>query len=77
MCPLSLCASGERVKVEKIAGGCEIRRRLEAMGLLPGEEVEVVSCHCGPVILNIKGCRLGLGCGMARKILVTPIKSSQ
>jgi Fe2+ transport system protein FeoA len=73
MCPLTLCHAGEKVKVERIAGGREACCRLKAMGLFPGEEVEIVSSHCGPVVLNVKGFRLALGCGMAQKILVSPL----
>jgi Fe2+ transport system protein FeoA len=71
MRPLALCQQGERVMVRVIAGGMGVRRRLESMGLYPGEEVEVVSAQGGPIILNVKGCRLGIGCGMAHKIMVS------
>jgi Fe2+ transport system protein FeoA len=71
MWPLGICKQGERVVIREIAGGMGIKRRLEAMGLYPGEEVEVVSANGGPIILNVKGCRVGIGRGMAFKILVS------
>lgn len=71
MWPLALSKSGEKVVVRGVIGGMGIRRRLESMGLYPGEEVEVVSAQGGPVILNVKGCRLGIGYGMAHKIMVS------
>jgi len=71
MRPLALCKPGEKVVVRDVIGGMGIRRRLESMGIYPGEEVEVVSAQGGPIILNVKGCRLGIGCGMAYKIMVS------
>jgi len=71
MWPLALSKPGEKVVVRNIIGGMGIRRRLESMGLYPGEEVEVVSAQRGPIILSVKGCRLGIGQGMANKIMVS------
>ncbi|RLD98205.1 MAG: hypothetical protein DRI92_04325 [Aquificota bacterium] len=71
MWPLAFCKPGEKVVVREVAGGMGIRRRLESMGLYPGEEVEVISAQGGPVILGVKGCRLGIGRGMAYKIMVS------
>jgi len=71
MWPLALCESGEKVTVREIAGGLGVRRRLESMGLYPGEEVEVVSAQGGPIIVSVKGCRVGIGRGMAYKIMVS------
>ncbi len=71
MWPLALSKPGEKVVVRDIIGGMGIRRRLESMGLYPGEEVEVVLANGGPIILNVKGCRLGIGHGMAYKIMVS------
>jgi Fe2+ transport system protein FeoA len=71
MFPLITCKPGERVVIKDVAGGIGVKRRLESLGLYPGEEVEVVSSNSGPVILNVKGSRVGIGCGMALKILVS------
>ncbi len=71
MWPLALCKPGEKVVVRDVIGGIGVRRRLEAMGLYPGEEVEVILASGGPVILSVKGCRVGIGRGMAFKIIVS------
>lgn len=70
--PLSMAASGERLKVERLIGGCEIRHRLTAMGLSIGDEIEAISNY-GPIIINVKGSRLAIGRGLAQKILVSQI----
>ncbi len=70
MWPLALCKPGEKVVVKDIAGGMGVRKRLESMGLYPGEEITVLSAQKGPVIVRVKGCRVGIGRGMAHKIMV-------
>ncbi|MGC8735461.1 MAG: FeoA domain-containing protein [Dissulfurimicrobium sp.] len=72
--PLSMAASGEKLKVERLIGGYDIRHRLTAMGISPGEEIEVVS-NCGPIIINLKGSRLAVGRGLAQKIMVSQTES--
>jgi len=45
------------------------------MGLTPGIQVSVMhSQYAGPVLINLRGSRLGLGYGMAQKILVKEVK---
>jgi len=71
MCPLSMCLPGDRVIIRSIAGGMGIRRKLADMGFYPGEELSVVNSRGGPVIVNLKGTRVGVGRNMARKIFVS------
>ena len=59
------------MRIQAIHGGHGLRRRLSAMGLVPGMEVEVVrNDHGGPLIVEVLDTRLMLGRGMAHKILV-------
>jgi Fe2+ transport system protein FeoA len=68
---LSDAASGEKVRIVRVVAGGGLHGRLAAMGLLPGETVEVVhNSAWGPFILNVKGTRIILGRGMARSIEV-------
>ena len=69
--PLALAGTGKLLAVTGVAGGWGLRRRLADMGLTPGAQVTVVSgCHPGPLLINIRGTRLGLGFGVAQKIMV-------
>jgi len=70
--PLVLVSSGEKVRVEKFLGGLQMKNKLASMGLVPGEEIEIIN-NCGPVIISVKGSRLALGQGVAQKILVSPL----
>jgi Fe2+ transport system protein FeoA len=71
--PLNMVRPGQRVTVREIRGGRGLVGKLAHMGLYPGVEIEVISNRPGPLILNRGGVRLGLGYGMAHRILVSPI----
>jgi ferrous iron transport protein A len=73
MMPLSLVRPGERVRISEIRGGGGLVGRLGDMGLYPGVEIVVISNRPGPLILNRGRMRLGIGYGMAHRILVSPI----
>lgn len=70
--PLSLAAVGETVEVDSFRSGLEMEKRLAAMGLRPGVACEVLQNERpGGLVLRVGQSRLGLGMGMAHKILVT------
>ena len=56
--------------IKKISGGCEARLRLEQLGFVPGASVVVVCTMGGNLIVNVKGSRVAIGEGLARKIMV-------
>ena len=71
MIPLSSVPSGKSIIVLSFQCGRRLAWRLFEMGILPGARYKVVSnLRWGPVILEKDGMRLGLGHGMAEKILV-------
>jgi len=61
--------AGEVVSVET---GFRVKRRLEEMGLTPGTRVRIVKSALfgGPVEILVRGSRLAIGRGMARRIFV-------
>lgn len=70
--PLTMAQEGQRVVVNMIGGGHQLRSRLAALGLLPGTELEIVqnSGH-GPFVVKVRSSRLIIGRGMASRIEVT------
>ncbi len=69
---LAIVEAGKRVYVINVDAGDGLRGRLAAMGLVPGVQIEVIrNSFRGPVIVGVKGSRIVLGHGMARKIIVT------
>jgi Fur family ferric uptake transcriptional regulator len=58
--------------VVSLEGGTAFTRRLADMGIFPGSHLGVVSSGRGggPIVLSVKGSRIGIGRGMAARILV-------
>ena len=48
-----------------------MRSKLHAMGIMPGEALEIISGNGGPLVVQAKGIKLALGMGMAEKIMVS------
>jgi ferrous iron transport protein A len=76
--PLAMTASGDRVWVVEIRGGRRLVRRLTDLGITPGLEIAVVNCtESGSVIVGLPGCRIGIGAGMAHRVMVTTVQPPQ
>jgi Fur family ferric uptake transcriptional regulator len=69
--PLTLASSGEKVRVERLAGGEQVQRHLEDMGIGVGSELEVITSGAGPMVVACGGTRLALGQGVAGKVQVS------
>jgi ferrous iron transport protein A len=67
--PLAMANLGESLLVVKLKGSESIMRRLIGMGLVPGCKVQIISTSNGSVIVAIGDNRVGLGAGMAQKIM--------
>jgi Fe2+ transport system protein FeoA len=72
--PLSEPGVGQRLRLVGIDGGERLRRRLLALGLRVGGEVEVVHRRNGGVVLARDGNRVALGNGVAQKVLAEVIE---
>jgi Fur family ferric uptake transcriptional regulator len=67
---LSDVAPGERVCVRELLGGRGFVMRLTEMGLTRGTCVTVIQ-NAGQIVLDVRGTRVGIGHGMADKIIVS------
>ncbi|QMS86510.1 ferrous iron transport protein A (plasmid) [Nostoc edaphicum CCNP1411] len=74
--PLAIASVGERLAIAKLKGTEGTVRRLIGMGLVPGSELQVISIANGSVIIALGDNRIGLGVGMAQKILCTNLGTS-
>jgi Fe2+ transport system protein FeoA len=62
---------GQSVKLKLINGGQMVKQRLAAMGIIPGQIIEVLrNSYPGPFVIKAKGTKVVLGRGMADKIFV-------
>lgn len=72
--PLVELPVGHTARVVAVTGpGRAVRLRLRVLGLRPGARLKLLGRGPGgPVLIEIDGCRLALGQGVARRILVVP-----
>lgn len=62
---------GKSAIVYQIKSGHTACKRLNELGLIPGVRVELVNrITSGPVMIRVKGSKLALGRGLARKVMV-------
>ncbi len=67
--------AGEKAEIVKLYGGHGFVRRLQEMGLVPGQIVEVVrNTLAGPVEVSVMGTHLAVGRGISSKIMVRPLR---
>lgn len=72
---------GSKVRVKYILAGIGASSRLASMGIVPGVIVEVVKNDLTypwtPLIIKVNGVEVAIGRGLASRIIVEPITSSQ
>ena len=68
--PLTNVRSGQPVVLVQISGGHRVAHRLAELGLTPGVQLEVLQNKGGPILLAVRGTRLAIGRGMAKKVMV-------
>ena len=74
--PLENLAAGEHGTIISFIGGKGLTSRLTSLGFTPGVEVDMTQNYGhGPLIVTVRGSRVALGRGEARKIFV--IKKAQ
>jgi ferrous iron transport protein A len=73
--PLDTLRTGQRARVESLAGDDSLVQRLLEMGLLEGEEVEILGfAPLGdPMEIRLRDYRLSLRRREAARVLVTPL----
>ena len=68
MVPLSIMQNKKRCKVQHTRGKC--RKRMEALGFVPGERIDVISSCNGNVIVMLREARYALDAEHAKNIFV-------
>lgn len=70
--PLSLVRPGSTVAVSAVQGSGDSRRLLGDLGFVGGTEVSVLAARDGDLIVSVKGSRIALDRGTARRVLTEP-----
>ena len=70
--PLFMLREGEEGIVEKIYGGRGLVKRLLDLGFTPGTRIKVLHSNSyGPLVIEVRGSKLAIGRGIARKVYVS------
>jgi len=71
---LTQLKAGDKCKVVDILGGCNMIKRLDALGIRTGIAIiKINSIFTEPVIVQIGNTQVVVGYGMAVRIIVEPI----
>lgn len=68
--PLAMLQLGEKRTITDFRGQEEMKRHLQDIGFIRGEQVEVLGENASGLILLVKGVRIALNRGLANKIMV-------
>ncbi len=68
--PLAMLEQGEIRVITDFRGAEDMKRHLQDLGFLRGEEVRVVDENPGGMILMVKGVKIALNRALANKIIV-------
>ena len=67
---LSMVSLGEIKKIKELRGKDSVKRHLQSLGFLPGEQIEIVAENPSGIILLIKNTKIAIHNAMANKIVV-------
>ena len=69
------CKKGKFI-IDRVFAGINATRRLAALGILPGIEIEKIqsATFFGPIIVSVKRSSLIIGRGLASKIMIKEIE---
>lgn len=68
--PLTLCKENSIVKVIKIIGSEESKKRIQELGFVPDSELKIIINNYGELLVEIKGTRIAICKNIASKILI-------
>ncbi len=67
--PLAFQCPGTTCKIRSFSGGKGMKRHLDDLGLISGDEVTILSENGGGLIVKCKGTRMAMNRGLAQHIL--------
>ena len=74
MIPLGLLNEGDKAEITYTKGGRGVTLRVNELGFYPGSHIRMIrNIKAGPVIVELKGCRIAIGRGIAMKIFCNKI----
>lgn len=68
--PLSFVNVGDTCRIREFRGKEDLKRHLQDMGFVKGEEIKILSENASGLILLVKGVRIALNRSLASKVIV-------
>lgn len=68
--PLAMVLEGETKRITEFKGQEDMKRHLQDLGFIKGEQVRVAGENASGMILVVKGVKIALNRGLAHKIIV-------
>ena len=68
--PISLAEEHQALVIRRVTGDAKMKKHLENLGFVAGEEVKVVHRIGESLILKVKGVSLAISADLARRIIV-------
>lgn len=68
--PLTMLNNGECASIKKVGGKEDVKKFLNKLGFVTGEEVKIVSSSGGNIIVLVKDTRVAVSKNVANKIMV-------
>lgn len=68
--PLAMVSQGESKVITSFQGQEEMKRHLQDLGFVKGEQVRVVGENASGMILLVKGVKIALNRALAQRIIV-------
>ena len=76
--PLAMARAGSSLRLVSYGCGRNAQRRLADQGLTVGVTIAVIGNDpCGPMIVGVRGVRVGLGKGLAHKVMVVETEAER
>ncbi len=70
MIPISVLGDGNEGIIKKIGGKPEVKKHLENLGFIVGDQITVITEQNGNIIVKVKEARIAISKEMASKIYV-------
>ncbi|MFX0053176.1 MAG: ferrous iron transport protein A [Candidatus Hermodarchaeota archaeon] len=68
---------GDEAEISYARGGRGIILRINELGFYPGSRIKMIrNIRAGPVLVELKGCRIAVGRGIAMKIFCKKIENT-
>ena len=71
--PLARLSAGHAGRLVEVQGGRKLTRRLLALGLRMGSEIQVLHHRGTGMVISHGGTRIALGAGIVEKLRVVPL----